>query len=118
MKYIDAEFLANIYVEKIDYLINEANYHGKPYFDLHYSLTQDLKAPYIDFVFTEDELSRLTPYIWRNIIASEATFMALREIDKSDEGITAGFLKNNILRIMLPEPQRKDYLNDFLWSDL
>lgn len=45
MEYIDAEFLANIFIEKIEHLANEAYVNNKEYFDLHYSMTQDIKAP-------------------------------------------------------------------------
>ena len=44
MKYIDAEFLANIFLEKIEHLANEAYVNNKEYFDLHYFMTQDIKV--------------------------------------------------------------------------
>lgn len=104
MKYIDAEFLANIYVEKIKHLANEAYVENKEYFDLHYFTTQDTKAFYIGVVdFTSSELSRITPYIWKNIIASKATFMALRQMNKSEVGLRYEFIEDNILRIFLPK---------------
>ena len=104
MKYIDAEFLANIFLEKIEHLANEAYVNNKEYFDLHYFMTQDIKAFYIGVVdFTPSELSRITPYIWKNIIASKATFMALRQMNKSEVGLICEFMEDNILRIFLPK---------------
>lgn len=106
MKYIDAEFLANIFLEKIINLANEAYDNNKEYFDLHYSVTQDTKSPYIDVVnFTPDELSKITPYIWRNIIASNATAMALHQIYKEDriDRLDSYFIEDNTLRIFLPQ---------------
>nr|DAD56777.1 MAG TPA: hypothetical protein [Caudoviricetes sp.] len=105
MEYIDAEFLANIFLEKIENLANEAWDNHKKYFDLPYSKTQDLKAPYIDVVnFTPDELSKITPYIWRNIIASNATHMALHQlyVQFDDVGIVPEFMEDNI-RFFLPK---------------
>lgn len=115
MEYIDAEFLANIFIEKIEHLANEAYVNNKEYFDLHYSMTQDIKAPYIDVVnFTSSELSRIKPYIWRNIIASEATFMALRQMDESEAELTGGFMEDNILRIFLPKREHHNLYEKYM----
>lgn len=115
MEYIDAEFLANIFIEKIEHLANEAYVNNKEYFDLHYSMTQDIKAPYIDVVnFTSSELSRITPYIWRNIIASEATFMALRQLNRSELGFRCEFMEDNILRFFLPKQEHCNMFEKYI----
>ncbi len=115
MEYIDAEFLANIFLEKIEHLANEAYADNEEYFDLHYFITQDTKASYIGVVdFTLSELSRITPYIWKNIIASKATFMALRQIDKSEVGIRHEFMEDNILRFFLPKREHHNLYKKYM----
>lgn len=115
MEYIDAEFLANIFIEKIEHLANEAYVNNKEYFDLHYSMTQDIKAPYIDVVnFTSSESSRITPYIWRNIIASEATFMAFHQSYESEVGFRFDFIEDNILRIFLPKREHHNLYERYM----
>lgn len=106
MEYIDAEFLADIFLEKIINLANEAYDNNKEYFDLHYSVTKDTKSLYIDVVnFTPDELSKITPYIWRNIIASNATSIALHELYKEDkiDRLESCIMEDNTLRFFLPK---------------
>lgn len=115
MKYINEEFLANIFLEKIEHLANEAYVNNKEYFDLHYFITQDTKAFYIGVVdFTPSELSRITPYIWKNIIASKATFMALRQMNKSEVGFRFEFMEDNILRIFLPEREHHNLYEKYM----
>lgn len=115
MKYIDAEFLANIFLEEIEHLANEAYVNNKEHFDLHYFMTQDTKAFYIGVVdFTSSELSRITPYIWKNIIASKATFMALRQINKSEVGFRFEFMEDNILRIFLPKREHHNLYEKYM----
>lgn len=115
MEYIDKEYLANIYLEKITKLANEAFIEHKDYFDLYYFMTKDTKASYIGTVnFTPRELTQITPFIWRNIIASEATFMALRQLNRSELGFRCEFMEDNILRFFLPKQEHRNMFKKYI----